>query len=95
MGHFDSAMNKTHMARPAHNRENFSDAAKNGVKSDAKMDSGSYHMKHNPIPMLLSEQTFKGKEQELSDFANRVATRHSIGDSAFGTALSPTNDYET
>jgi hypothetical protein len=42
---------------------------------------------------LLSEQTFKGKEQELSDFAKKVANRKSIGESVFQSAFSPTNEH--
>ena len=59
MGRFDSAFN-TQAMWPQRTNETFSDNAMIGVKSDAQMDSGSYHMKGNQMNMLLSEQTFKG-----------------------------------
>ena len=59
------------------------------TKSNAGMGSGSYYMKHNKQPMLLSEHTFKGQEQELSTFAHRVATRHSLAAAGFTAVLSP------
>lgn len=47
-------------------------------KSNTGIGSGSHYVKPADLrPMLLSEHTFKGREQELSEFANRVATGHS------------------
>lgn len=86
-GRFESAFHTHDDATfPARNGETLSEAML-ATKSNAGIGSGSYYMKQNQQPLLLSEHTFKGQEQELSGFANRVATRHA--GSGFAAVLSP------
>lgn len=79
---FDSAFNNTHDETTFHTRAGGGGPLSEAglpLKRNQGIGSGSYYMKPDTRPMLLSEHTFKGREQELSDFANRVATGHILG----------------